>query len=69
MICSSLPFRGEVYGQEPKVNASGRKEICEVTVNELSAIVRLDAFDRAAELCLDVVAEVGNVGVNLGLVN
>jgi len=51
------------------VNAAGGKEGGEGIINELSAIISLNRFDRNAELCVDKGAKINNVSGYLGLVN
>jgi len=51
------------------VNAAGGKEGGEGIINELSAIISLNRFDRKAELCVDKGVEINDVSGDLGLVN
>ena len=51
------------------MNATGGKEGGEGIINELSAIISLNSFDRKAELCVDKGVEINDVSGYLGLVD
>ena len=51
------------------MNAAGGKEGGEGIINELSAIISLNRFDRKAELCVDEGAKLSDVSSYLGLVD